>query len=106
MSGIRIFGIRIVPLYLTLFWLFQVDLSRVNEFGYSGDMLDDPTKAVEAVDGLVPVAAEPQAAITNGEVKKANKSASKGDIASNGDKPKTKANKKKDWSSYPTCLNI
>jgi hypothetical protein len=66
----------------------QVDLSRVNEFGYSGDMLDDPTKAVEA-DGLVPVKDQSQATITNGEAK-SQKS------ASNSEKPKTKANKKKD----------
>ena len=82
--------------------MFQVDLSRVNEFGYSGDMLDDPSKAVEVADGLIPVADEQQAAITNGEAT-TNKSESSGDkanklAASNGDtaKPKTKANKKKD----------
>ena len=26
---------------------YQIDLNWVNEFGYSGNMLDDPTKAVE-----------------------------------------------------------
>ena len=53
---------------------FQVDLTRVNEFGDSGDMLDDPTKAVE---GETPTE---QAAITH----------------SNGEVPKSKADKKKD----------
>ena len=75
-------------------------------------MLDDPSKTVEVADGLIPVADEQQAAITNGEAT-TNKSESSGDkanklAASNGDtaKPKTKANKKKDWASYPNLFSF
>lgn len=55
-------------------YIYRVDLTRVNEFGYSGDMLDDPAKAVE---GEAP---SEQAAITH----------------SNGEVPKSKVDKKKD----------
>jgi hypothetical protein len=63
-----------VNFYFIFLLVFQVDLTRVNEFGYSGDMLDDPTKAVEAVEGPETKALE----------------------NSNGDVPKPKADKKKD----------
>ncbi len=74
LEGVKSFQSNIHVVTVSVLYYFQVDLTRVNEFGYSGDMLDDPTKAVEGE------TSSEQAAITH----------------SNGDVPKSKADKKKD----------